>query len=438
MVGEYVKARLKGKGRVIVIEGIRGVENAELRKKGFIDAVTTDSKIKIVRSESANWHTDEAFSLASKLFQQHKSIDAIFCANDKMALGVLQALDLIDLAVKTIVAGYDNIESVRNEMRNNRVQATVEQHPELMGEYGVRLAWQALNGQQSPSVTQTPLDLITHESFNKKIALSVSSLDNSFFQFLLQGAQKAAELHGVALQFADAKNDDAKQLVDISKFIKEKVNLIIINPTNTEMISHGIEMANKKRIPIITVDRKSTGGNIVCHIASDNIEGGKMAARVLAKHIKSKGHVIELEGIPGTSAAHDRGAGFNEELRKYPGINVVAREAANFKRREAEQILMHILKEDKLEFDAVFAHNDNMILGVIDALEKKNLKKQPVLIGFDALPEALKAVAQGRLTATIAQQPETMGSLSVVTAVRYFRGEILPRTIDVDLSLISK
>ncbi|UCE71996.1 MAG: substrate-binding domain-containing protein, partial [Nitrospiraceae bacterium] len=218
MVGEYVKARLKGKGRVIVIEGIRGVENAELRKKGFVDAVTTDSKINIVRSESANWHTDEAFSLASKLLQQHKSIDAIFCANDKMALGVLQALDLMDLAVKTIVAGYDNIESVRDEMRNDRIQATVEQHPELMGEYGVRLAWQALKGQQSPSVTKTPLDLITHESFNKKIALSVSSLDNSFFQFLLQGAQKAAELHGVALQFADAKNDDAKQLIDISKF----------------------------------------------------------------------------------------------------------------------------------------------------------------------------------------------------------------------------
>jgi ABC-type sugar transport system substrate-binding protein len=370
--------------------------------------------------------------------QQHKSIDAIFCANDKMALGVLQALELMELTGKILVAGYDNIESVRNEMRNNRIHATVEQHPELMGEYGVRLAWQALNGQQSPPLTKTPLDLITYESFNKKIALSVSSLDNSFFQFLLEGAQKTAELHGAEFKFADAKNDQAKQLIDLSNFINEKVNLIIINPTNTEMISPGIEMANKNRIPVITVDRKSTGGDILCHVASDNIEGGKMAARELAKHLKSKGNVIEIEGIPGTSAAHDRGAGFNKELRNYPGIHVVAREAANFDRQAAEQVMTHIIKDDQLKFDAVFAHNDNMILGVMDALERKKLKSQPLLIGFDALPEAVKAIKQGKLTATIAQQPNAMGRLSVTAAIRYLRGEKLSPVMHVELSLISQ
>ncbi len=437
MVGMYVKNKLKGRGQVIVIEGIRGVENADLRKKGFIEAVTQNSAIEVISSESANWHTDEALSLATKLLQIYKSVDAIFCANDKMALGVLQAFDNLDLMGNIWLAGYDNIESVRDEMRNGRIHATVEQHPELMGQYGVELAWKALNGQRIPSYKRTPLDLITYEPFNKKIALSISNLKNSFFSTLLHGAQETARLFGVKLIFRDAQNNEAQQLTDVANFIKQKVDMIIINPTNTESITPAVEMANRKNIPVITVDRKSSGGEIICHIESDNLEGGKMASRVLAQLLKGKGRVIEIEGIPGTSAAHERGMGFNEELRKYPEITVVAREVANFDRQEAQEV-MHGLLQNDTEFDAVFAHNDNMILGVIDALEEMKVQSPRVLIGFDAIREAVQAVKQGRLTATIAQKPETMGRLSIESSVLYFRGEKLPSVIPVELSLITK
>lgn len=437
MVGDYVKNKLNGGGRVLVIEGIRGVENAELRKNGFIDTVTRDSEIEVVGSESANWHRDEAFSLVTSLLQQHKSIDAIFCANDKMALGALQALDSTGLTGKTLLAGYDNIESVRNEMRNGRIRATVEQHPELMGEYGVRLARQALNGQKVASFEKTPLDLVTHESFNKKIALSISTLDNQFFEILLNGAKEAAQLNGVELKFIDAHNDEAQQLIDTSRLIQENVDILVINPTNTETILPGIEMANKRGVPVITVDRKAEGGNVLCHVSSDNIEGGRLAARILATHLNNKGKIIELEGIPGTSATQDRGAGFNRELQNYPGIDVVMREAANFEREDAKQLMEYLVRQN-VEFDAIFAHNDNMILGVIEALENNNIKTKPVLVGFDAIPEAVEAVKLGKLTATIAQQPSAMGRLSIAAAVRYFRGEVLPSAIDVDLSVVSQ
>ena len=437
MVGMYVKNKLKGRGQVMVIEGIRGVENADLRKKGFIEAVTQNSAIEVVSSESANWHTDEALSLATKLLQKYKSVDAIFCANDKMALGVLQAFDNLDLRGNIWLAGYDNIESVRDEMRNGRIHATVEQHPELMGQYGVELAWKALNGQRIPSYKRTPLDLITYEPFNKKIALSISNLKNSFFSTLLHGAQETARLFGVKLIFMDAQNNEAQQLADVANFIKQKVDMIIINPTNTESITPALEMANRKNIPVITVDRKSSGGDIICHIESDNLEGGKMASRVLAQLLKGKGSVIEIEGIPGTSAAHERGMGFNEELRKYPEITVVAREVANFDRQEAQEVMRGLLQNDT-EFDAVFAHNDNMILGVMDALEDVKVQSPRVLIGFDGIREAVQAVKQGRLTATIAQKPETMGRLSIESSILYFRGEKLPSVIPVELSLITK
>jgi ABC-type sugar transport system substrate-binding protein len=437
MVGRYVKNKLKGRGQVMVIEGIRGVENADLRKKGFIEAVTQNSAIEVISSESANWHTDEALSLATKLLQEYKSVDAIFCANDKMALGVLQAFDNLDLMRNIWLAGYDNIESVRDEIRNGRIHATVEQHPELMGRYGVELAWQALNGQRIPLYKQTPLDLITYEPFNKTVALSISNLKNTFFSTLLHGAQETARLFGVKLIFKDAQNKEAQQLTDVANFIKQNADMIIINPTNTELITPVVEMANRKNIPVITVDRKSSGGEIICHIESDNLEGGKMASRVLAQLLKGKGSVIEIEGIPGTSAAHERGMGFNQELRKYPEITVVAREAANFDRQEAQEVMQGFLEKDT-GFDAVFAHNDNMILGVIDALEEMNVHSPRVLIGFDAIPEAVQAVKQGRLTATIAQKPETMGRLSIESSVLYFRGEKLPAVIPVELSLITK
>ena len=437
MVGKYVKHKLKGRGQVILIEGIRGVENADLRKIGFSEAVTQNSEIEIVSSESANWHTDEALSLAIRLLQKYKSADAIFCANDKMALGALQALDILDVTGNILLAGYDNIESVRDEMRNGRIQATVEQHPELMGEYGVELAWKALNGQKIPSYKKTPLDLVTYEAFNKRVALSISNMKNPFFSSLLLGAQEAAKLFGVKLDIVDAGNNDARQLTDIAYLIRKKVDLIIVNPTNTEAITPAIEMANRENIPIITVDRKSSAGKILCHIESDNLEGGRMAARILAKYLKGKGSVIEIEGIPGTSASHERGWGFNQELRNYPALKVVSREIANFDRKEAQAIMRHLLYSD-IQFDAVFAHNDNMILGAIDAFEELGIQLPRVLVGFDAIREAVRAVKQGKLTATIAQKPETMGKLSIEIASGFFRGEELPTTIPVELSLVIK
>ena len=437
MVGKYIKDKLAGRGQIIVIEGIRGVENAELRKKGFIETITQDSSIKVVSSESANWHTDEALSVTTELLQQHKAVDAIFCANDKMALGALQAIDIIGLTGKVLLAGYDNIESVRDEMRNGRIQATIEQHPELMGEYGVELAWKALNGLKIPSYKSTPLDLITHESFNKIIALSISNLKNYFFSTLLKGAQEAADLYGMQLVFKDAQNSDSQQLTDIADFLTNKIDVLIVNPTNAESVTPGIEMANEKNILVITVDRKSSGGEILCHIESDNVQGGRMAARILAQHFKGDVKVIEIEGIPGTSAAHERGIGFNEELRKHPKIKVVARDVANFDRKEAREVMRRIMQDVK-NFDAVFAHNDDMILGVIDFLKKSKDQRRRVLIGFDAIREAKEAVQQGRLTATIAQKPETMGKLSIETAVRYFRDEKINPIIFVELSVVTK
>ncbi len=129
LIGNYVKARRNGSGRVLVIEGIWGVENSDSRKKGFIRALTAGSSIEIGASESANWHTDESFSLTARLLSKNPDVDAIICANDSMALGAIQAINRIGPKKKIIVTGYDNIGSVRTEIRHGRIQATIELKP---------------------------------------------------------------------------------------------------------------------------------------------------------------------------------------------------------------------------------------------------------------------------------------------------------------------
>ncbi|MGD2014465.1 MAG: substrate-binding domain-containing protein [Desulfobacterales bacterium] len=437
LVGAYIKKKLKGRGRVIIIEGIRGVENADQRKAGFIEAVTKDSAISVVATGSANWHTDEALSLTVDLLRLHGLVDAILCANDKMAIGVLQALDLMDLTDKVLIGAYDNIEEVRNEMRNGRIQATVEQHPELMGQYGVQLAWQALNGNKIPKYTSTPLDLVTHETFGKKIALFISHLKNPFFKTLYQSAQEAADLFGMDLIVSDAQNGDARQLSAMLNTVQAGASVLVINPANSHTIAPGIELANEKKIPVITVDRKSAGGEIVCHIESDNIRGGRMAGKSLVRYLGGKGRIIEIEGIPGTSAAQERGLGFNQVIWEHSQMKVVARETAHFDRKRAQETMLRLLQTG-VNFDAVFAHNDNMILGALEAMESVGYTLPRVLIGFDAIREAVRAVEQGKLTATIAQRPERMGRLAIQSAARILRGEQLPSEIPVELELIEK
>ena len=129
--------------------------------------------------------------------------------------------------------------------------------------------------------------------------------------------------------------------------------------------------------------------------------------------------------------------GFNQVVREHSQMEVVTRETAFFGRNMARLTMLRLLQAG-VQFDAVFAHNDSMILGVLEAMDAAKYARPRVLIGFDAIREAVRAVAQGKLTATIAQRPESMGRLAVQSAVRLLRGEQIPPEIPVELELIEK
>jgi ribose transport system substrate-binding protein len=214
--------------------------------------------------------------------------------------------------------------------------------------------------------------------------------------------------------------------------IQRKVDLIIINPTDSDAIASSVEEANKASIPVITVDRGSNGGNVLLHIASDNIAGGAMAAEFIAEKLNQKGKVIELVGIPGTSAARDRGAGFEQAISKYKDIKIVAKQTANFNRAEGLVVMENLLQSNP-DVNAVFAQNDEMALGAIEALKSAGKLKDVIVVGFDAVPDAIKSVQNKEMAATIAQQPEKMGELAVTKAVEYLNTKTVYFPVDLKL-----
>lgn len=437
LIGKYIRSKLNEKGQVLLIEGIPGASNSDNRKNGFIKGVTQNSSIEIVRIEQANWHRDEAFSAVLKALEELGAVDAIVCTNDVMALGALQALEVSGISSKVLIAGYDNIDQVREEMRTNRIHATIEQHPEIMGAYGVKAAWQSLQGIPPAPEQALPLKLITSDHMGKKIVFSVSTLDNPFFSIMVASAVEEASLLGINITVLDANNQDAKQLVEIVTALEKETDFLLINPTNSATISPVIEVADSMGVPIITVDRRIANEKVLSHIASDNRAGGRMVAEFIVKQLGGRGKLLELEGIPGTSAAHNRGAGFNEEINKYKDITIDYREVAGFDRQRAKSVVTRLLDEG-LKVDAVFAHNDNMILGLIDAYETAGIGLPPVLVGFDGIETAIRYIKKGKLSATVAQRPDIMGKLAVESAAMFFRGVHLSSEIPVDLKLIEE
>ena len=291
--------------------------------------------------------------------------------------------------------------------------------------------------QPSPSPTTTsPSPSPTPTAKKITLGLVLSTLNNPFFVTLRDGAQSEADKLGVTLIVMDSQNDSAKEASNIEDLISRKVDAILVNPTDSDAVVPSIKKANDAHIPVFTIDRGANGGTVVSHIASDNVAGGKMAGEYLAKALNGKGKVVELEGIAGTSAARDRGQGFEEALKNYPDIQIVAKQTADFDRAKGLSVFENILTAQP-QIDGVFAQNDEMVLGAIQAAEAAG-RTGIIFVGFDAIDDALKAIKDGKLAATVQQQPAVMGQLGIQTAVDFLNGKTVEKFIPVPLKLITK
>ncbi|MET8157647.1 D-ribose ABC transporter substrate-binding protein [Sphaerisporangium sp. NPDC005289] len=269
-----------------------------------------------------------------------------------------------------------------------------------------------------------------------KIGMSISTLNNPYFVQLRDGAEAEAKKLGATLTVTDAQNDASQQVNQVQNFTSQSMKAIILNPVDSDAAAPAVKLAERSSIPILAVDRGVNNAQVAQTVASDNVAGGKLAAKELAEQLGEKGKVVVLQGVAGTSAARDRGQGFTDGVKAYAGIQVVAQQPADFDRTKGLDVMTNLLQSHP-DITGVFAENDEMALGAIKALGAK-AGKQVKVVGFDGTPDGLKAIQAGTLAASVAQQPALLGQQAVQNAVKAAGGEKLPATLDVPVKIATK
>lgn len=267
------------------------------------------------------------------------------------------------------------------------------------------------------------------------IGLVLSNLENPFFKALADGAKQEAKALGINLVVMDSNDTPESEYGHLKVLVDSRVDCIIVNPTDSDAVYQGILYANDMGVPILTVDRVSNGGQVAAHIASDNEAGGALIANYLLTLTDNQGEYAEMKGIEGTSAAQMRSKGFNEVMTSKGNMSLTAVVTANFRRDEGFTEMQKLLAVHP-DLKALFAHNDEMALGAIDAINAEGLSV--LVFGFDGTPEALKAIEAGAMTATVAQQPAEMGVVSISSAVALLNGDAVEALINVPVTLIQK
>ena len=246
------------------------------------------------------------------------------------------------------------------------------------------------------------------------------------------GSIKAeAEKRGAILKFADAQGKQENEIKAVRAFIAQGVDAIILAPIVETGWEPVLREARRSGIPVVLVDRgvKVADDSLYTTlIASDFIKEGQMAAEWLAKKMGGKANIVELQGTPGSAPAIDRKKGFEQGISKYSGMKIIASQSGDFRRSKGKEVMEALLKANRGQFNAVYAHNDDMALGAIQAIQEAGLKPASdiVVISIDGVRDAFKAMIAGTLNATVECNP-LLGPAAFDAVESALAGEKLPK-----------
>ncbi|WP_185972544.1 substrate-binding domain-containing protein [Georgenia yuyongxinii] len=294
----------------------------------------------------------------------------------------------------------------------------------------------ACGGQDSNNPTGDEATTSGGAASGATIGLALSTLNNPFFVSLRDGAQAAADEAGVELTVTDARDDATQQADQVANFLTQQLDAVVINPVDSDAAGPIVSPLVSGNVPVVAVDRAVNGAEVNAFVASDNVEGGKLAADALAAAIGEKGQIIVLQGVAGTSASRERGQGFTEGIGAYPDIEVVATQPADFDRAQGLDVATNLMQANP-DVVGIFAENDEMALGAIQALGDR-AGKDVFVVGFDGTDDAQTAIKAGTMQASIAQQPEELGKSAVETALKLINGEDVEATISVPVVVLTK
>jgi galactofuranose transport system substrate-binding protein len=246
-----------------------------------------------------------------------------------------------------------------------------------------------------------------------------------------ESMKSEAARRGIELKFSDAQGKQENQIRAVQSFITQGVDVIVIAPIVETGWDRVLREAKRARIPVILTDRTIQTNDeslFACFIGSDFYEEGRMAADWVARHTGGQGNIVELQGTPGSAPANERRKAFADALKQHPNLKIIDSQSGNFERSGGKQVMEAFLKKHGKNIQIVYAHNDDMALGAAQAIEEAGLKpgRDIVLVSIDAIREAVKAVADGRLNCTVECNP-LFGPKVYDTVAKILAGEKVPK-----------
>jgi len=275
---------------------------------------------------------------------------------------------------------------------------------------------------------------------SKSIGVSIQNREAQFYQDMENGMKSEAAKYGYTLKVVDASRDNAKQQSQVEDFISQKVDAIVLTPYDSQAIGSAIVEANKANIPVFTADIASTAknGDVVAHIASNNVQGGGEAGKLMCAGLPNHAGAVAIIDEPEVTSVQDRVKGFKAALTENcPNAKIVADISGGGERAKASSVMEDLLQSHK-DLKGVFGINDDSALGAAKAVQAAGLTGKIVVVGYDATPEARTAIKDGQMYGDAIQHPDQIGVKTIDAIHDYFGGKTPEKKIDVAVGQFTK
>lgn len=269
------------------------------------------------------------------------------------------------------------------------------------------------------------------------VGVSLLNLSSEFIVMLNRALEAKAQELGVQLIVNDAQRSAERQVQQVENFIAQKVDAIVLNPCEVEASSPAVDKALAAGIPIVNVNSETRSAP-TAFVGSRDEESAELAMGYLAQRLNGQGNVVMMHGFMGQAAQLKRDRGAREVLAKFPGLKLLADQTAEWDRAKAIALMENWIQSFGPRINAVFAQNDEMGMGAIIALEQAKLKDKVVVASVDAIADALQAVKDGRLDATVFQDAEGQAGTALETAVKIVRHQPYEKQILIPFQLVTK
>ncbi len=445
--GEFIAKALKPGDEVAIIRGAAGDPVHNLRESGAKEAMEK-AGLKVVAVQPADSDRAKGQTVAENLLTANPNLKGIFCTNDEMALGALNAAKAA--GKQLVIVGFDATNDALNSIKDGGLSGSVAQFPTKIGELGTLTAAKVARGEKVDAFVNTGVEVVSKDNLDQflkpaagaakpvNIAVIVKAVTSDYWKTVgagVEAAMKADPTIKASFLGPNEETDIEGQIRIIESQISAKVDALAVAPSQADQVQPTLEKAVAAGIPVVLVDTDLANfTKKAAFVGTDNKLGGTLGGEFIAKALKPGDEVAIIRGAAGDPVHNLRESGAKEAMEK-AGLKVVAVQPADSDRAKGQTVAENLLTANP-NLKGIFCTNDEMALGALNAA--KAAGKQLVIVGFDATNDALNSIKDGGLSGSVAQFPTKIGELGTLTAAKVARGEKVDAFVNTGVEVVSK